>query len=146
MSTSTAGACSCAGGDSALSTTANIISILIFAYVLLVGGLYQFASYQQSNGDTSELLEKAAEFRTQTHELKTRHQEMNAKLKGLAKDTAVQAQEQNTNVTNIIGNVEKERGHKWCFIWREITFKPLRERVGLTQQLDLLQGRLHLKV
>jgi hypothetical protein len=39
----TACACVCGDGDGALSTTANIISIVTFAYVLFVGGPYQLA-------------------------------------------------------------------------------------------------------
>jgi hypothetical protein len=39
---------SCDCGDSALSTTANILSILTFTYILVAGSLYQFALHQRT--------------------------------------------------------------------------------------------------
>lgn len=42
MASPTVYACSCSdGGDDALSTTANVLSILTFAYILIIGSLYQ---------------------------------------------------------------------------------------------------------
>lgn len=64
MSTPTTCACTCDNSESALSTTANIISIVTLAYVLLIGVGYRIAAYRTASIRSTGLYADAAALRT----------------------------------------------------------------------------------
>jgi hypothetical protein len=62
MTTPTSGVCK--SGDSTLSTSANILSILTFAYALVAGTLYQIAIYCKEKNDAGPgMQEQIAHYR-----------------------------------------------------------------------------------
>ena len=63
--------CVCDSSDSTLSTTANVISIITFAYLLLLGLFYQLALSQRSKDSADNLREDIKSLRQKYTELKT---------------------------------------------------------------------------
>jgi hypothetical protein len=125
--------CNC--GDSALSTIANILSILTFAYVLLVGSLYQYALHQRTQSTKSW-----TEMRMQAAQLQDAYSRLVQKETGLS---FMQSQFAglNTDVAKIINEIEhaETHGSKWHVVWRGMqerqTKLKLQDRLALSQEM-----------
>ncbi|KAJ8108613.1 hypothetical protein OPT61_g8053 [Boeremia exigua] len=116
--------CTSSDGDSALSTTANVISILTFAYVLIIGGLYQVASYHRANYDYSGLRDRATKLRKEAEEIQALYRERAEKLPGAeAWDMTSEAVKTAINLSQDLEKAERRASSKWYLVWQEVTFR-----------------------
>jgi biopolymer transport protein ExbB/TolQ len=133
MNTPQTPSCNC--GDSVLSTTANILSILTFAYIIVIGSLYQYALHQrtQSTKSWSEMRTQAAKLQKSYSRLLQKEGAlsfMGPHFEDLQKDLARMEQ----------GTGEKEReGTKWHVVWRGVQERQkkmrLQERLADFQEM-----------
>jgi hypothetical protein len=128
--------CVChSNSDSALWTTANILAIFTFAYVLVLGTSYTFMSRLNSRGDILELRSMAADlrqpwqaidafYRTQAspmvHNIE-QWQSGKSLLDKAGQPLSMVEKELARLPTKADGN-----GERWCFVWRHV--KAMRER------------------
>ena len=136
-------ACVCNSSYSALSTTANVISIITFAYVLLLGILYQIALSQRSKDSTNSLREDVTTLRQKCTDLKTAAQAVDAY------PTPQFVPEFLDKINLELSSVERDlsctfppsaSSEKWYVIWGQL--KDVGRRAKLRRRVSAVQTRL----
>jgi hypothetical protein len=158
MSTPPACACTCTTADSALSLTANAISIVTLAYVLLAGILYRAVVHQRAKDSSSTIRADAATLRRKIV-LARENQNAIAKaekelLESQTHDGAVTWEAEvarnspldNADLRRVEYVLEAASGapnssdERWYQIWRQLYYA--RKRSDLTQRLARVQATL----
>ncbi|KAH7408810.1 hypothetical protein DE146DRAFT_647241 [Phaeosphaeria sp. MPI-PUGE-AT-0046c] len=131
MAESQCPSCTCDASDSALSTAANIISLVTLAYVLLVGLLYQVALHQGSKGSTEGLREDVRSLRQKHSNLRSMYNFQQADCSNVPLgvqmnmldllDTDLDSVERQMNRTFTFAADGSEIGEKWYVVWTQMS-------------------------
>jgi hypothetical protein len=150
-SSATDAACVCpANKDSALSTTANILSILTFACVLLLGTLYTFTSRLTSHSDIPEIRSQATQLRKQWHSrnaefraLPTSAKQSNGHISYNLTRSLASSNENHRKLQSQLEALPSKAdgsGERWYFVWRHL--KDKRKRKELKDALSRTESSL----
>lgn len=138
--------CVCETTDSALSITANVISIVTLAYVLLLGVLYQVALKQRSKDSTGGLREDVKHLRQKLTDIKSmispNHDKPNpifAQLLEKASVDLISVERELSRTFSTAANSDK-----WYVVWGQL--KHMRKRAALRRDVSAVNTRLDLCV
>ena len=125
MASTTPCTCTCETTDSALSITANIISVITLAYVLLVSIGYRVAVHQRRNRQTVDLSKDIEELQLKLQRL-TKDEDFLRFAAGFS--TGRSSIEQ--RLERLLREVQKieDTSQGWHLIWQELRYSHRRER------------------
>lgn len=140
--------CICDPSDSALSTTANIISLITFVYVLLIGLLYQVALHQGSKGSIEGLREDVRDLRRRLNDLRAMYEfqqtdSANVQLNGLVGILEIVSQELGSverNINRTFPATAEANGEKWYVVWTQMN--NARKRAVLQRKVRTVDERV----
>jgi hypothetical protein len=136
--------CTCVTTDSALSITANVISIVTLVYVILFGIAYRIATYQTGRERSSGLYVGAKTLRVQIDGMSAR---FDASSEADEPIMASILNDSKDRLRRLEGNLEKgdKSSDKWSMIWRQVRRTRRRdfwqrESEKIKSQVDLYQN------